>query len=180
MCTRARSTPSALARRSMASRWSMCECTLPSESRPRKWRVPRRSITRSVSVFQVAPSNSAPLSTASCTSLAPCENTCPEPMALWPTSELPMSPSLGMPTAEPCALSCVAGPCLSWSRCGVAAAATMSPASPPPMPTPSMMARTTGPLGPEKSVRLGSFIASGDNAGPKKGKSGVGESRDRV
>ena len=32
---------------------------------------------------------------------APCAKTCPAPSALWPTSELPMSSSLGSPTAMP-------------------------------------------------------------------------------
>jgi hypothetical protein len=48
--------------------------------------------------------HTSPLASAASTHLAPWSTTCPAPSALCPTSELPMSPSLGSPTAVPCAL----------------------------------------------------------------------------
>ena len=83
-------------------------------------------------------------------------------MALWPTSLFPMSSSEGMPTARPWALSVVKTEfCFSQSRCGVDAWATMSPRSPWPIPTPSMMTSTTGPVGPENvGCFSNDFIAS--------------------
>ena len=59
------------------------------------------------SALQAGPSKMAPDAMASLTSLAPCAKTRPAPRALWPTSELPMSSSLGRPTAVPWALSVV-------------------------------------------------------------------------
>ena len=62
-----------------------------------------------------------------------------------------MSPSLGMPTAVPWAISDVLAPWLaSQSRFGVRAAKTASLRSWAPMPTPSMMTTTTGPRTPAK------------------------------
>jgi hypothetical protein len=50
---------------------------------------------------QAAPRKIAPLAIAPFTSLAPWSKTRPAPSALWPTSLLPMSSSLGRPTAVP-------------------------------------------------------------------------------
>src|SRR5262249_9695445 len=65
--------------------------------------------------------------------------------------EFPMSASLGMPTAVPCAASEVA---IAWaesqSRFGVRASQTASASSCAPIPTPSMMQTTTGPRTPAK------------------------------
>jgi hypothetical protein len=62
-----------------------------------------------------------------------------------------MSPSLGIPTAVPCAISDVL---IAWvesqSRFGVRAANTASLRSWAPMPTPSMTTTVTGPRTPAK------------------------------
>src|SRR6056297_1438787 len=57
-----------------------------------------------------------------------------------------MSPSSGKPTATPWALSWVVGQCArSSSRVSVRASAKPSPSLYFPIPTPSIIARTTGP-----------------------------------
>jgi hypothetical protein len=58
---------------------------------------------------QASPCQIAPSAIALATSAAPCAYTWPAPMALWPTSELPMSSSDGMPTAVPWARSTMLG-----------------------------------------------------------------------
>ena len=99
--------------------------------------------------FQVSPSNMAPLAIARSTSAAPCSYTRPQPSALWPTSLLPMSESLGRPTAVPWARRVVLAPgTQSESRVGVAASLTASDSPPSPTPTPSSTTRSSGPLGP--------------------------------
>ena len=87
----------------------MWEWTLPSENRPMKCSVEPRSRALATISCHACPSNSAPEAIASLTSAAPWLNTWPAPRALWPTSELPMSASLGMPTALPWASSVVCG-----------------------------------------------------------------------
>ena len=54
--------------------------------------------------FHVLDSNILPEFISSLTNFAPCEYICPQPIALWPTSLLPISLSLGIPTAVPWAL----------------------------------------------------------------------------
>ena len=86
--------------------------------------------TLATASFQVAPSNIAPVAIAPLTSFAPCSNTRPAPSALWPTSLLPMSPSVGMPTALPWATSSALGVFAArWSRVGVRASQTASDSS---------------------------------------------------
>ena len=63
--------------------------------------------TLATNSFQIAPSNMEPEPMALSTSAAPWSNTRPHPIALCPTSELPMSESSGSPTAVPCALTSV-------------------------------------------------------------------------
>ena len=130
--------------------------TLPSEKRPMKWSVELCSFTLAISFFQVSPAKSFFDSTASSTSFAPCEKTRPQPMALCPTSLLPMSASEGIPTAVPCALRRVVGHSLSRrSSTGVWALSTASPSVYLPKPTPSRMASTTGP---RRGVKSGFFF----------------------
>jgi hypothetical protein len=126
--TRTFFTPSVLARTIMALRWLMCECTLPSENSPRKCNVEECCFTLLMISFQPSRRNSSPFSIASETSAAPCVYTWPEPMALCPTSELPMSASEGMPTAVPWALSTMFGYLAkSLSSVGLRAAAMALP-----------------------------------------------------
>ena len=103
----------------------------------------------SIAFFHAAPSNIFPEVMASETSLAPWAQTRPAPIALWPTSELPMSASDGRPTAVPWAFSSVYGMVfISLWRNGEGESSTASPSLYFPMPTPSMMVRTTGPFLP--------------------------------
>src|SRR5436190_15725793 len=82
----------------------------------------------------------------------------PAPSALCPTSLLPMSASLGIPTPRPCALSCrYDGSARNRSSTGVRASATASPASPLPIPTPSITTHTTGPRGATRYGWAASF-----------------------
>lgn len=80
-------------------------CTLPSENRPMKWSTPAfpfaPALAPATICCQASPCQIAPSAMALATSAAPCAYTWPAPMALWPTSELPMSSSEGMPTAVP-------------------------------------------------------------------------------
>ena len=102
--------------------------TLPSENSPRKCSVERLATALAITSVQPRPVNISPLLIAACTSLAPWSKTRPAPKALWPTSELPMSASEGMPTAVPCAASRVHGhEAISPSSTGFFAAATASP-----------------------------------------------------
>ena len=59
------------------------------------------------SLFQTSPCHKLPVSIEALTNFAPCSNTLPAPIALCPTSELPMSPSDGKPTAVPWAFKLV-------------------------------------------------------------------------
>ena len=101
MWTRTLRTPSFLASAIMAFRWSMWECTFPSENSPRKCRVEPFFFTFSIRFVHVSEWNILPVSMELDTSFAPCAKTCPEPKALCPTSELPISSSEGSPTAVP-------------------------------------------------------------------------------
>ena len=93
------------------------------------------------------------------TNLLPWSKTRPAPMALWPTSELPISASLGRPTDVPCAVSRVQDPMdIILSKWGICARCTASPSSRRPQPTPSSTQSTTGGL-----------AMSADNARDKKG-----------
>ena len=156
-------TPSFFASASIAFRWSMCECTLPSENRPRKCSVEPFAFTLSISDFQVSPSYILPLSIDWETSFAPCAKTCPAPSALCPTSELPISSSLGRPTAVPCAFSFTIGYfAISMSSVGVFAAATAFASLAGARPTPSMTMVSTGPSTPRNAAffRILSIILS--------------------
>ena len=100
------------------------------------------------------PAPGLPKAKAASTRLAPCSYTRPAPRALCPTSELPMSSSLGRPTAAPWARRVRWGDrAIRLLSVGIAAWNTASPASCRPMPTPSRIHRTTGPLRPGKPGR---------------------------
>jgi hypothetical protein len=123
-------TPSALAWATIALRWSMWLCTLPSENRPMKWITPRPALAPATICCHASPAQMAPSAMALATSAAPWAYTWPAPMALWPTSELPMSSSDGMPTAVPWARSVMCGHSAnSASRVGLRAAAMALPTS---------------------------------------------------
>jgi len=146
MCRRHFFTPFSAQFLIRAARWSICEWTLPSERSPIKWIVALPAAGFDIRRFHISVLNIEPDFMAPFTSLAPCSNTRPAPMALWPTSELPISSSDGSPTAVPCAFSFVnIQTLIRWSRRGVLAWKRASPSSPLPSPTPSIITRTTGP-----------------------------------
>ena len=154
MCTQALVTPSSAARRSMAYRWAVLEWTLPSLCRPSRCSVPSRPAE--IAAFHTGDSNIAPLAMAAFTSLAPWAKIRPAPSALWPTSLLPMSSSLGRPTAGPCAASSVYNsPAYKRSSVGVFASVTALLGPGGATPTPSAITSSTGPGRPanEESLR---------------------------
>ena len=139
----------------------MCECTLPSENRPMKCSVsPLPCAAGDRPRARPAPATARRWRSPRLTSFAPCAKTRPAPKALWPTSLLPMSSSLGMPTAVPCARRRgrrVARPSARRAS-GVRAVLTASPSSRGEMPTPSRTTVTTGPGQAAKRVERASFM----------------------
>ena len=65
-------TPSSFARSTIALRWSMWLCTLPSENRPMKWITPRPALAAATICCQASPCQIAPSAMALATSAAPC------------------------------------------------------------------------------------------------------------
>ncbi len=132
--------PACAAARAWPRGASMWQCTLPSESRPRKCSRAAACAARATICFHVSPSNIAPRVDRAADELArPARRSWPAPSALWPTSLLPMSSSDGRPTALPWAHSSrrIAGT-HNRSSVGVAAIVTASASSPAPRPIPSM------------------------------------------
>mmetsp|Transcript_36585 Transcript_36585/g.92489 ORF Transcript_36585/g.92489 Transcript_36585/m.92489 type:complete len:216 (+) Transcript_36585:1210-1857(+) len=100
-CRRTRLAPEAAQPSNILWSWSSRECTPPLESKPMKWTV--LASKAELMYFQPSSLKIEPSSSAMSTSRAPCAISWPEPSALWPTSLLPMSSSVGRPTAVPCA-----------------------------------------------------------------------------
>ena len=129
----------------------MCECTLPSESRPMKWRAPALRAASAMALCQVSPSNSAPRGDglvhqrgALVVDAAAAEGV---------VADLAVAHVVVAGQADRGAVGAqrrrAAPGAHSASSVGVAASLTASASSPWPTPTPSRTT-STGPLGPLK------------------------------